>query len=288
MAKPKGKKHVKITILYGLPACGKSTFASENPRTPVIDFDEIIKSNIKSSNKFSVLSSLNEEIDNRISYRRYPNKNDAVIIDGLVTTNSQLRDIIDSITANFPQFTLNFELVYWNEDREACLHNDQGRRSISSETSIKNLPYEKPNLELFPELSQKRVQARKVVRKSLAIAWISALLSKLEYAEWDIERVLKSMKIESSTWCLGGTWGGWDGSSGTVEATSPIEFDQFDKILELACPNIGFLAYKRLKAQCCTTPTEYDRDYYGGSTTNMRHVCDVQKLYDGLNEMGLI
>jgi predicted kinase len=279
MAKAKGKSQLKVTILYGLPASGKTLFANQLARIPKVDFDSIIKS--FGPNKFAVMAALTKEVARKIS-------GDHIIIDGLVTTNQQLRDIIDSLTADFSRYQLVFELVYWREDRDSCLHNDKNRRATSSEVSIKNLPYEKPDLSMFPELSQKRVQAMRVVRKSSSIAWISALLEKLEYSEWQIEQVTDSLEIKSSSWCLGGTWGSWDGSSGTVSADSPIEFDEFDRLLEVACPNIGFLTYKKLKRECCTLVTREEGDYYGGSTTNSRHICDVQKLYDILVEMKIL
>lgn len=279
MSKAKGKSQLKVTILYGLPASGKTFFANRLVRISKVDFDSIIRSS--GPNKFAIMAALNKEVARRIN-------GDHLIIDGLVTTNQQLRDIIDSLTADFSKYQLVFELIYWLEDRDSCLHNDKNRRTLSSEVSIKNLPYEKPDFSLFPELPQKRVQAMKVVRKSPAIVWISDLLEKLEYGEWQIKQVVDSLEMKSSSWCLGGTWGSWDGSSGTVSAESPLEFHEFDRLLEVACPNIGFLAYKKLKRETCTLVTNEENDYYGGRTSNSQHICNIQKLFDLLNEMGLI
>ena len=199
-----------------------------------------------------------------------------------------MRDIIDSLTADFSKYQLVFELIYWNEDRESCLYNDKHRREVSSEISIKNLPYEKPDPQAFPEISPKRFQNMRVVRKKPAVAWIAGLLKKLEYDYFTADLIVKSMEIKSGEWCLGGTWGSWDGKSGTVSAESPLEFDEFDRLLEEVCPSINFLGYKKLKSRCCTLVTKESGDYYGGSTTNSYHVCDVQKLYDSLVETGQI
>jgi hypothetical protein len=179
-------------------------------------------------------------------------------------------------------------LIYWNEDRASCLHNDKGRRDVSAETSINNLPYEKPNFQAFPEFSQKRIQSMKVVRKSPAITWISEILKSLEYDEWNITHITDSMKLKSDDWSLGGTWGDWRGESGTVEADTPLDFEKFDKVLEVICPSITFLKYKKLMSECCSIEQNYERDYYGGGVTRAQHVCDLQKLYDCLKEMNLI
>jgi hypothetical protein len=96
------------------------------------------------------------------------------------------------------------------------------------------------------------------------------------------------MLLHSESWSLGGTWGSWDGRSGTVDAETPLEFTEFDRLLEVVCPNISFLGYKKLKSQCCQLDSRVDSDYYGGSSTNVRHVCNLQELFDSLNEMNLI
>jgi hypothetical protein len=209
-------------------------------------------------------------------------------VDGLITTNTQLRDVIDSLTAYLEKYQPIFELVYWNEDRDACLHNDEGRREVSAEVSIKNLPYEKPDFQSFPELSQKRIHSMKVTRKSPAITWISEILRNLEYDERNIAYITDSMKLKSGTWSLGGTWGDCWGKTGTVEASEPLEFEEFDRILEAVCPSIAFLKYKKLMGECCIIEQNYESDYYGGGVTRAQHVCYLQKLYDCLKEMNLI
>jgi predicted kinase len=286
MSKKKGKRQIKVIVLYGLPGSGKTYFSKSYNHIPVIDLDAITTK--IGGNKFAVFSKLNKEFDKKITYRSFHSVTDAVVIDGLITTNQQLRDIIDSLTVEFAQYQLVFELVYWNEDRETCLYNDKNRRKVSSEISIKNLPFEKPDLQLFPELSQKRVRAMKVVKKSPAIAWITDLLKKLDKGDWEIEQVVETLKFTSSEWYLEGTWGHWDGSSGTISPETPLEFDEFDLLLEIACPNISYLNYKKLKSNCCELVESDTSDYYGGSSSKMCHACDVQKLYDALVEMKMI
>lgn len=256
----------------------------------IIDFDSIVQS--FKINKFAILAELNKQIGQKFyTYpRRQPN---SIIIDGLITTNQQLRTIIDSITAAFDkQYKIIFRLVYWNEDRESCLHNDEGRREFSSEVSIRNLPYEKPDFQKFPELPQNRITFMKVIKKSSTINWISDLLRRLKYnhdnTEYYIERVVDSMQLTSESWSLGGTWCSWDDASGEVEAEDPLEFEVFDKILETVCPNLSFLSYGKLRDECCSIVKESEYDYYGGGTTNAHHVCDLQELYDSLKEMGFL
>lgn len=287
MQKPKGKKQVSITILYALPGSGKTYFATKmNSSIPMVDLDAIIKT--QGTNKFSILAELGKQVNSKLyRYSKYESSN-SVIVDGLITTNVQLRDVIDSLTANLTQYQPIFRLVYWNEDRDACLHNDEGRRELSAALSIKNLPYEKPNFQSFPELSQKRIQPMKVVKKSPAITWISEILRSLEYSEYTIEHIVDSMVLKSQDWSLGGTWGNCWGDSGTTEADAQPDFEEFDKVLEVVCPNITFLKYKKLMSECCEVKQNYERDYYGGGTTRAYHACDLKKLYDCLTEMNLI
>jgi hypothetical protein len=225
-----------ITLCNGPAGSGKTYFATKNnSSTPIVDLDAIIK--VQGTNKFTILDELGKQVNAKLyGYSSF------VIVDGLITTNSQLRDVIDSLTAHLNQYQPIFKLVYWNEDRASCLHNDKGRRHVSAETSINNLPYEKPNFQAFPEFSQKRIQSMKVVRKSPAITWISEILKSLEYDEWNITHITDSMKLKSDDWSLGGTWGDWRGESGTVEADTPLDFKKFDKVLEVICPSITFFA----------------------------------------------
>lgn len=283
MAKIKGKSKINITILYGLPGSGKTYFATKmNSSIPTVDLDAIAKT--QANNKFAVLSELGKQVD--ASLHCYSNYNlQSVIIDGLITTNAQLRDVIDALTAYLTKYQLVFKLVYWEEDRDACLHNDEGRRGISAEISIKNLPYEKPDFQLFPELSQKRIQSMNVVRKSPAITWISEILRSLNYDEKNIAYITDSMKLRSDTWSLGGTWGDCWGNSGTTAADTPIVFEEFDLLLEAICPSITFLKYKKLVNECCSIEQNYQTDYYGGGITYAYHICDLQKLYDHMNDM---
>lgn len=287
MAKPKGKSQVTITILYGLPGSGKTYHATKHESNiKSVDFDKIVQKH--GPNKSAILETLNKEVDQNIYRLSKYQTSRAVIVDGLITTNQQLRDVIDSLTAYLTKYDVIFRLVYWNEDRESCLYNDDGRREVSSSVSIKNLPYEKPDFKSFPELSQKRVQSMKVVRKSPAIAWVSEVLKTLKIEEYEVEQILDSMTLKSSNWSLGGTWGGWDGTSGSVSADTPLDFSFFDKVLEVICPEISFLKYKMLVGACCKIVQSRERDYYGGSTIEAHHECDVQDLYDALNEMGLL
>lgn len=286
MSKSKGKKQVDITILYGLPGSGKTYFATKtNKSIPVVDLDAIIKTH--GTNKFTVLMELGKQVNNKL-YNYFNRYSNSVIIDGLITTNAQLRDVIDSLISHLSQYQLVFKLVYWNEDRGACLHNDIGRREVSAEVSIKNFPYEKPNLQLFPEISQKRIHSMKVTKKSPAVIWITSILQSLGQDNFEIKQVVDSMKLKSDSWSLGGTWCSWDDQSGIVKAEEPEDFTLFDKVLEVVCPNITFLKYKALVSSCCKVVHISQSDYYSGHTTEAHHECDVQVLYDSLQKMGFI
>lgn|SRR6185436_17382483 len=285
MSKSKGKQQVNITILYGLPGSGKSFYSQRNKETRV-DFDAIIKSH--GPNKFAVLKELNRQTEIKLSRNYYYTRNHAVTIDGLVTTNQQLRDLIDSFTSYFQQYQIIFRLVYWNEDREACLHNDKNRRTISAAAAIKSMPYEKPHFDSFPELSQKRIQPMKVVKKHNAISWISHLLRELDYDPIQIETITDTMQLESKSWCLGGECCTWDDQSSVVEAQAPRQFEELDRLLVYINPEITAIDFRQIKDICCSLFHFSESDYYGGSTDNARHVCDLKQLYECLLNLQFI
>lgn len=229
---------MKVTILWGLPGSGKTHYAEEWKKTPnrtVISVDKI---------------------------KRIKGKKD-FLIDGLITTNKVAREIIESI----PDAV--FEIVYWKPDREACKHNDRGRRTLNSTLTIDNLPFEEPNKKLLKDFNISLVK-KDVVRKPEYKAFAE---------ENDIE-LYKGKFIKSQRWCLGGTHCSYSGYQNTLEAEKPAEFDEFDELLEKMDPNITFLKYKKLMKETVTIEEFEEGDYYGGSVKYAYYVCDLEKLYE--------
>ena len=271
------RRQIGIHFTYGLPASGKTTFANDSRnhggRTTVIDFDAICNKyktqTIPSAKKSAIFKNLRNQITAFGS-------TDCIIIDGLFTTNAQVKEVIDYLNIELgDSYDLFYGIYWWPEDRENCLKNDIGRRGESSVTSINNLPFEKPNASVLG-IPEKRITKQRVFARSDAQVWAI----KLQLGE--------QMILKSKSWCNGGTWGSWDGSEGTVDAEPPIEFSEFDELLGKICPDISFLNYKNIKNKCVTLKTVDDNDYYGGSTSRSYHECDLNKLYDELKSRDLI
>ena len=268
-----------IVFLWGLPGSGKTSYADElenNKDVRVIDLDRICR---HYKEKDLILKGLADEVICASSPL-----NRSIIIDGLVTTNNQLREIIDHITKWFKTwdyftYEYSFSIVYWEEDRENCLLNDIGRREVPSAISIKHMKFEKPDLSILKEVND--VKVMEVYKQSPAEKWVKSL--KINYdVPWSM------MELRSDDWSLGGTWGNCWGDSGTKDAELPLEFIELDNLLLNVCPNISFFLVKKIKEECCNIETTNNHDYYGGYTQSAYHCCDLNKLYFILNKNKLI
>ncbi len=260
----------KLILLWGLPGSGKSTYAKEmatcsHNRVYILDVDKISKSHKGLA--------LIKEVTKQIAL--LPKSNVTAVIDGLFTTNEQAKNLLDAIKEVHKQ-KYEIEIVFWREDREACLHNDRGRRQLTSEISIKHLPFEEPAKELLEEFNIKLV--RNTVKR------------KENWKVWVEENGLgKDQLLTSTTWSLGGNWCDYNGGSESVSADpQPTAFKEFDELLERICPTITFLQYKRLYNNTVEIESYRHSDYYGGSTTEANFVCDLEKLYQEMVIMGII
>ena len=101
-----------------------------------------------------------------------------VILDGLFLTNSSRKSVIQSLIDYVEHKKINkgycYRIIYhfWNEDRDACLHNDKGRRSVDSSITIKNAPYEPVDMDYIEKdikdyIYDHRVKNHTVVRATV-------------------------------------------------------------------------------------------------------------------------
>ena len=283
--------NVLVEILVGLPGSGKTYYAKEQGVRP----DTIFVNSLKETPRYICtdkeycasrpISNIihNHEFGYRIMRRKHNWEH--WIIDGLFLTNDvqhQVVEAIGEINKHADDIKLKIRFVYFKEDREACLYNDRVRnREKLANITIEHADYEKPDIETlqknFPkfefELLEKEVHKMDVFE--------SKFLTK---GSWRNENELRS-----DTWCLGGTWANCWGDGGKVSADMQLtEFKEFDDLLIDICPNITFLQYKKLYNSLVTIETEYENDYYGGSTENAYYKCNLKDLYNMMVEMDLI
>ena len=278
----KSKSLFTINILIGLPGSGKSTFGSNmanNRRAMLIRFDDYIKD--------GKMPSYDEIWMDRFRYQTFYGP-DFLILDGLFLTNSSRKSVIQSLIDYIEQKKINngycYRIIYhfWNEDRETCLHNDKGRRSVDSSVTIKNAPYEPVDMDYIEKdikdyIYDHRVKNHTVVR---ATVYDKFFQSYGTTSEPDI--------MKSEEWSLGGTSADYYGSAVTLMKDQTPDFVEFDELIERVCPNISFIQYKNVYRKCVTQKTRTEYDYYGGYEEKAWWECNLKDLYKILLEKRLI
>ena len=195
-----------------------------------------------------------------------------------------IQSLIDYVEQKNTQNGYCYRIIYnfWNEDRETCLHNDKGRRSVDSSITIKNAPYEPVDVDYIEKdikdyIYDHQVKNHTVVRATVYDKFFQSYGST---SEPDI--------MKSEEWTLGGTSGDCYGTSVTFMKEQTPDFVEFDELIEQVCPNISFIQYKNIYRKCVAQKTRTEHDYYGGSEEKAWWECNLKTLYKILFEKGLI
>lgn len=262
-----------IHILVGLPGSGKTFFAKEMAKkksyTYIIDCDKLEQIYHK-----DFIKKIMNEIDNKV-FGIYSNNN--IILDGLFLTNETIINVINSIGKNKKQF--NFIIHYWNEDRDICLKNDNGRRTENSTTVIKKAVFEKLNtseIKNKTSISNIKIEKHKVFLKP----------------NWAFfaDKYIKTEELHSSLWIVNikKTNSQYSGYSYIIEEKQPSDFKELDELLEIIYPNITYLQYKKMFRECVSIKTTSDYEYYIGEIEKSYYVCNIEKLYNFLSNYIII
>lgn len=278
----KTKPLFTINILIGLPGSGKSTFGNKmanNRHDMLIKFDDYIKE--------GKMASYDEIWKDTFKYQTFfcPY---FVILDGMFLTNSSRKSVIQSLIDYVEQKKTYkgycYRIIYnfWNEDRETCLHNDKGRRSVDSSITIKNAPYEPVDVDYIEKdikdyIFDHQVKNHTVVRATVYDKFFQSYGST---SEPDI--------MKSEEWTLGGTTRDYNGHTVEFLKEQTPDFVEFDELIEQVCPNISFIQYKNVYRKCVVQKTRTDYDYYSGSEERAWFECNLKDLYKILLEKGLI
>lgn len=257
----------KIIIGYGLPGSGKTTLLCKlkgrMQESTFVDVD--LYRNLK---KELVDEAIKEALSRNCYFK-------TIFIDGLFTTNKDLEKIINLVKEAVKE-ELNITVQYFNEDRDACLWNDKNRRKEDCITTIKTLKYEKPDQKYIFETTGYNVKM------------VLNTVKRKEKYHHDLDEIGYDAYdgcLRSDSWSKGGTNCDCWGNTYVVEEESPVEFKEFDKLLEIVKPDISFLQYKKLFSNCVYTDYYYDSDYYGGSVTYEFYKCDLKHLYEELEKL---
>lgn len=289
----------EIHILVGLPGSGKSSYAKsicEGKKDRIVfDFDFHIFKKIKNMyTRDDIRNVLQSTVDHYLFINSIPR----LYIDGLFLTNDIVEDIIHE-TLNLYDKRLPYKIKVgesnivkfiidqWNEDRAACLSNDNFRyldnkRKTSAAITIKNATYEDIDVDSlnnsmgitlneFQNIKDKKVSV--VVEKVDHKVILYNVKDKLLYDYGALDGILKS-----DNWSNGGTWVNYTGDSGTIGADKQPDFKELDEILIKLCPNLPFLRYKYIMANFVEIKENESTDYYGG--------CENLAHYEGrINEI---
>ena len=303
----------KLHFLLGLPASGKSYWARQNFNTNTFcnhtgDFIVDLDKYVHNANGNLTAPVIYEALDNSdmkayVGETYNTHKVVKVCIDGLITDIGGLTKVIDSTIEYINnrcnvQYDIKLYIHQWNEDRDACIHNDRmrvesGERKNHSETTIRNHPYEYiENEQLAKYRENNHISAikfeRHIVKKITIYDTMFAPLIGYDKLEYHDTKNKKTKYMYSESWSGGGSWKNCWGNGGTISPDTPKDFKEFDDFLMKICPKISFLQYKKLINECIETEEDLSYDYYGGREYRHRWKCDMEKLYDMLKEMNLI
>ena len=287
----------ELHVLVGLPGSGKTTWTKQyeptyldpyygthraNLKTKkpahIIDYDEIYR-------KVGFTDKLNINRE-KIEKMAIPNiQHQYLILDGLFISQADVEWVV-RVYLNNPKFTEKYTVEkiiidVWKPNKEACLWNDRARRcerGIGSELSIRVIEPERIDIKKIEEKFgiKTKLELHDVVR---------APAYEIMVTENDLYKV-NGKYLESQAWCLGGKSYHWSGSESVLYAEDPINFDEFDELLEKVCPQITYLQYKKIYAKCVTKEERSNCDYYTQAREGFWR-CDLEKLYEMLEEMGL-
>ena len=271
---------LKIILCVGLPGSGKTTFLEKKfPYPQKYRLQNLDDDNLSWEEKQRFIKSkVSKFIEDAENYylRDYEHE---IGIDILTTTNNNLNEIINLISNIKPEYKnyLNFEIHYWKENRKLCLYNDRGRRNKNSEVSIRNLPLE------YPEIYDKTVKYEVIEHEVRKGDNRKIFLGQYQSQEDNDKFILKS-----DSWSGGGSWGDYNGNSGSISSEIKPEFEQFEKMILELKPDISFVDYKKLYKETVTIEEVRENDYYGGREIRYWYECNLEKLFNLLVELNIV
>lgn len=259
-----------IKILCGLPACGKTFYANSKRdcNTFVIDCDSIFRGRADLK-----LNEIYQRIANQF-YGKYKKK--TVILDGLFLTVDKVSEMVNYLNKSFKgEFT--FEIEYWPADRETCLKNDNGRREIDSQMTIKKGIIDEMTKEVL--FSTTGLQIPVHIHKTVLKEEYKTMVDNMTEFSSSIE---DERYLYSSEWYVNADYP--DKIFISKEEKVPSDFVELDEVLEKYFPNITYLQYKRLKRECVEIYDFDTTDYYTGTIYWAKYRCDLKKLYEFIKE----
>lgn len=206
-----------------------------------------------------------------------------VFLDGFFLTKDDVKKIVDIVREN-KRLKINKVIIhYWVPNRDICKWNDRGRRSVNSRISIENATIDEIKDIMLVSADYEDIKFEKKLH---------AIVKKEGWKVFAGEHGLsvdESGILKGASWSLGGTWGSYSGSGGTVSpSAAPDGFRELDDFLEKVAPEITFLQYKKIMSECVSIREYSEGDYYGGRVTYNEQLLDVKALYNYLVDREII
>lgn len=271
---------LEIVLCVGLPGSGKTYFLKNNYPNNRSTFDEDYEF-LSDDDKIDIVKTIGNRARSNFHYLKIYNELRPIIIDCLITTNSELNKVVDKIyeisIKEDVSDRIHFVIHFWKENRELCLYNDRGRRrEKSSEISIRNLPLE------YPIVNNSDIDYEIIEHDVIAAPSLNIYFNKYK------DSYKNDFVLTSESWSAGGSWGNCWGNSGTISPDPVPQFTVFDDMLEQLCPDISFMTYKKLYNETVTVEERSENDYYGGTEYRHYYKCDLEKLHKMMVDLNII
>lgn len=289
-------KPLEVHILVGLPGSGKTTFAYQ-----IKDEHKCYTHIIDADSWFAQSEGIENYINDFFKREGYEISRETcstfacgeqIIFDGLMLTNEDVQKISSLFVNHISQLKWNdkpipakFFIHQWNEDRESCLKNDVIRletgeynRTEAATATIEYAKYEVIDMDalrqMFPDYEFNYVEHNVVAHSQ---------------KELILENYGDDGVIRSDRWCVGGDVCNCWGSHWIIDnEDDPAEFTSFINIVNHFCPNISHDDYRKLWDACVDTDCDAEADYYGGCLHYRWYICNLEQLFNKMEEMGVI
>jgi hypothetical protein len=246
-----------VHITVGLPGSGKTHFVKQQRHGYIIDCDKNQHENRKQNNKIRNLL-LIEYINDKL--HQYYGRLDTVYIDGGLFLSNEIIISVLNLFSQCENQKRQFYIHIWNDDRESCLWNDKYRREIDSSITIKH------------------------TKVNIDISEIKSLFKNVEIIYHIVEKVPEYIIFARKFFGVNETIFKSPICYIKYYNNLPLEFDKFDEIIDIICPNITVMMYKKMRRICSETILNDNSDYYGNTDYSINHQCDIEKLYNFLIE----
>ncbi|MNJ90289.1 hypothetical protein D3C87_78840 [compost metagenome] len=264
---------MKIIVMCGLPASGKTELAKKIAR-------EENKSSYRSNVHVFDLD-VNPDLDSQLLKSK--NSYDVYIIDGLLLINNDYIKIRDIFCDYYFHKNLSFEFHYFIPNREACLNNDEGRRSKNSKITIMNAEIEEPNVKILSSYKDKKINVKVMNHET----YIKDGFDKFK------EQQSISDYLDSDTWSRGGNHCNCWGDDYEIRPDVPPDenidnFPELNEFIEKICPGLSYELKQEFFEKTVFIEDDSESDYYGGREYKSFFRCNIRRLYELMDERELI